>query len=136
MENASKALAIAGGVLIAIITIGFLVKSFSTINEFQMSQLSQEEQEQLIAFNEQYTKYLNQYVYGTEVITLQNRYENDKLVKVILAPGSEQPTMKDNHYEYISEEGGKGYYSNKVKYYKCTGITYDEDNRKSKFYNF
>lgn len=79
MENAAKALVIAGGVLIALVTIGVLVDSFSTTSQFQMSQLSQQEQEQLIAFNEQYTKYANQYVYGTDVITVANMSLNNNM---------------------------------------------------------
>ena len=110
MENASKALLIAGSILIALITIAVLVRSFTNISEFQMSKLSEEEQEQLIAFNEQYTKYLNQYVYGTEVASLKNRYENDKIVEVkVLPDDTAVPTG-------IGEQ---------TKYYKCIGITYD-----------
>lgn len=78
MENASKALLMAGGVLIAIITIALLVRSFNTISIFQKAKLSEEAQAQLVAFNEQYTKYLNQYVYGTEVITVINKSLNNK----------------------------------------------------------
>ena len=78
MENASKALLMAGGVLIAIITIALLVRSFGTISMFQKVKLSEEEQAQLIAFNEQYTKYLGQYMYGTEVITVINKSLNNK----------------------------------------------------------
>lgn len=111
MENASKALLIAGGVLIALITIGLLVRSFSTISDFQMSKLSQEEQEELIAFNEQYTKYANQYVYGTEVRSLINKYDNDKLVKVEV-DGEVPPTFV----------GGE------TKYYKCTEVIFDNNN--------
>ena len=108
MENASKALLMAGGVLIAIITIALLTRSFSSISEFQEVRLSEEEQAQLLAFNEQYTKYLNQYIYGTEVRTLINKYENDKKVKVIVE-GALPPT-------------GVG---QDTKYYKCIGIGYD-----------
>lgn len=82
MENASKALLIAGSILIALITIAVLVRSFANISEFQMSQLSEEEQEKLIAFNEQYTKYLNKYVYGTEVITALNRSLDNTQYKI------------------------------------------------------
>lgn len=78
MENASKALLMAGGILIAIITIALLVRSFSTIGIFQKAQLSEEEQAQLVAFNEQYTKYLNEYMYGTEVITVINKSLNNR----------------------------------------------------------
>ena len=108
MENASKALLMAGGVLIAIITIALLTRSFSSISQFQKNRLSEEEQAQLLAFNEQYTKYLNRYVYGTEVRTLINKYENDKKVKVII-DGTLPPT-----------EVGQD-----TKYYKCTEIDYD-----------
>lgn len=119
MENASKALLIAGGVLMAIVIIGALVSSLTTVKSFQMSQLSEEEQEQLIAFNEQYTKYLNQYVYGTEVITLQNKYYNDKQVQVIL---------DDSELSVYDEE--KETYSSDIKYYKCTNITYNNNTGK------
>ena len=123
MENASKALLIAGGVLIALITIALLVRSFSSISSFQKFQLDEEEQAQLLAFNGQYSKYLNQYVYGTEVLSLQNKYKNDKLVSVNLTEGSEQPTMTENQYKYDEESNN---YSNQTRYYKCTAIGYDE----------
>lgn len=73
MENASKALIMASGILLAIVLIAAFINSLSTVNSLQMSQYSEEEQEELIAFNEQYTKYVGQYVYGTEVITIINK---------------------------------------------------------------
>lgn len=78
MENASKALLMAGGILIAILILTLVVRSFTTISIFQKSRLSEEEQEQLVEFNEQYTKYLGQYVYGTEVITVINKSLDSK----------------------------------------------------------
>ena len=72
MENASKALLIAGGVLISLIIIAVGLKTYSSIGSFQKAKISEEEQERLIAFNERFTKYLGQYVYGTEVITITN----------------------------------------------------------------
>lgn len=111
MENAAKALMIAAGILIAIIIISVLVSTFSTMNSFQMSQLSEEDRQQLIAFNEQYTKYVNQYVYGTEVRTLMNKFENDNMVRVnVLPSGTIPPTS-------IGDE---------VQYYKCLGVTYND----------
>jgi len=110
MENASKALLMAGGVLIAIITIALLVRSFNTISIFQQAKLSEEEQAQLVAFNEQYTKYLNQYVYGTEVRTLINKYENDGMVEVL------PKSLKRTAPVGVGED---------TKYYKCTSIGYN-----------
>ena len=73
MENATKALLISGGVLIAIIILTVLVKTYSKIGMFQKQQLSKEEAEQIEEFNKDYTKYAGQYVYGTEVITIINK---------------------------------------------------------------
>lgn len=108
MENASKALLMAGGILIAILIIALLVRSFTTVRTFQIERLSEEEQAQLLAFNEQYTKYLGQYVYGTDVATLDNKFKNDGLVKV-LPEGLDLPTG-------IGQD---------TRYYKCTGVGYD-----------
>ena len=108
MENASKALIMAGGILIAILIIGLLVNSFTNVSDLKQTQLSEEEQAQIIAFNERYTKYLGQYVYGTEVATLKNKYNNDKLVEVL-------PTD-------LTVPTGVG---QDTRYYKCTAIGYD-----------
>lgn len=78
MENATKALLMAGGVLISIIIITLLVKTYGNIGAFQKEQISIEEAERIEAFNKEYTKYEGQYVYGTEVITVINRSANDE----------------------------------------------------------
>lgn len=121
MENASKALAMAGGILIAIIIIALLVRSFTTIGIFQKAQLSEEEQAQLVAFNEQYLKYLGQYVYGVEVRTLINKYENDRKYKndhkvEVVIEGTEPPTA-------VGQD---------TKYYKCEGVEYNSEGRINK----
>ena len=123
MENAARALMIAAGILIAILIISVLVSTFTKMNSFQMSKLSEEEQQQLIEFNEQYTKYVNQYVYGIDVLTMQNKYANDGKVEVYLTPDSEQPDIEDNKYK---EDEETGEYSNKTRYYKCIGVEYDD----------
>ena len=123
MENAAKALMIAAGILIAIVIISVLVSTFTKLNSFQLSKLSEEERQQIIEFNEQYTKYVNQYVYGIDVLTMQNKYANDGRVKVYLTPGSEQPDIEDNKYK---EDEATGEYSNKTRYYKCIGVEYDD----------
>ena len=45
MENATKALIIAGGILLAIITISVLLYSFNTMSWFQESEQSLDEME-------------------------------------------------------------------------------------------
>lgn len=110
MENASKALLMAGGVLIAILIIVLLVNSFTSISSLQQTKLSEEEQEKLVKFNEQYTKYAGQYVYGTEVRSVMNKSENNGFVTVIVLPkGSEPPTNigQDTQYYKCPNDGIK-----------------------------
>lgn len=104
MENASKALLMAGGILIAIILIAVLVRTFGNVSAFQKSRLTEQEQQQLKEFNEQYTKYAGQYVYGTDVITVINKILNNtehKMETVItLGDFSEPYTYKK--YKYVN----------------------------------
>lgn len=78
MENASKALLIAGGILIAIILISLLVRTYGNIGNFQRQKMTEEEIAKIEEYNKEYTKYLGKYVYGTEVITAINRALNEK----------------------------------------------------------
>lgn len=159
MENASKALLMAGGVLIAIITIGLLAKTFGVVSLFQKEQLTKEEQEQLVAFNEQYAKYLGKYVYGTEVITVINKsldnkthtiktiikfndgYEYNKKEwnknkkeyeekKIEIKPGKEMTITNENdEAQYIIDGATGNFESLARRAFKCTEIEYDSYNR-------
>ena len=86
MDNASKALLMAGGVLVALIIIAILARTYTNISKIQQTQLTAEEEAELVAFNEQYTKYLNQHVYGTEVISVINKSldNNSHTLKTII----------------------------------------------------
>ncbi len=96
MENASKALLIAGGVLIAIILISLLVRTYGNIGTFQRQRMTEEEIEKIEEYNKEYTKYLGQYVYGTEVITAINSALNNKEyeIKVYIEFRTEPYTYK------------------------------------------
>jgi len=115
MENASKALLMAGGILIALITIAVLVRTFANISEFQLSRLSEEEQEQLVAFNEQYTKYLNKYVYGTEVITALNRSLDNTQYKITAKIKFINNYEYDGYKEYTTPDGHKYWEKEKIQ---------------------
>lgn len=126
MENASKALMMAGGVLIAMLIIALLVRSLGSVAVFQMAQLTEEEQKQLMEFNQKYTKYLNEYVYGNEVLTLLNKYDHDIVYTpeyaVEVEIDGDTPTRNDNNYTYNAETNS---YGNETRYYKCTKIEYN-----------
>ena len=73
MENASKALLMAGGILIALLVIGALLLMFNQLSEYQKSSSDLVETEQLAKFNEQFTQYERDDLLGTELISLVNK---------------------------------------------------------------
>lgn len=72
MENASKALMMAGGMLIAVMVISLLVLFFNNIREWQGIDDSGEELEQMVEFNKQYEVYARN-VYGSELLSIANK---------------------------------------------------------------
>lgn len=73
MENASKALVIAGGVLIAIMLVGLILYARSSISEYQNSKLELDRVENVSKFNEQFSQYDRKDVAGYEIISLANK---------------------------------------------------------------
>ena len=150
MENASKALLMAAGILIAIILISLLVAMYKGVSLFQKQQVSQEDAARIEKFNSFYTKYAGKYVYGTEVITVINQTVNNKASNAVTV----EVTMNDD-YTYtigkvtytakkitvntntvitstgsyttkIDKKNLKAVDSNlKTRAFQCTGITYD-----------
>lgn len=76
MENASKALVIAGGILLAIMTLSLLVYMTGSTSRMAQAQDEKKAAEQLVAFNNQYEAYNKRVMYGTDLITLVNKAIN------------------------------------------------------------
>ena len=72
MENASKALIIAGGVLISLLVISLLVLTFNGISNYQKSLQSQEATEQAVDFNKNFEGYNRKTLYGSDIISIAN----------------------------------------------------------------
>lgn len=72
MENASKALLMAGGVLIALIVIGLVVMAFNGISNYYQQQETQKAVGQSVDFNIQFEAYNRNVVYGSEIYSLAN----------------------------------------------------------------
>jgi|GEM_PF-1899070 hypothetical protein len=70
MENASKALLIAGGVLIAILIVSVLVVTLNIVNSNQRTREKALVTEQLAEFNQKYEAYNKKALRGTDIITL------------------------------------------------------------------
>lgn len=73
MENASRALLIAGGVLFTMLIVGVIVFARDRFSEYYSSQSLIKEVEDTAEFNKQFTNYEKQKVTGNELISLINK---------------------------------------------------------------
>lgn len=79
MENASKALLMAGGILIALLIVAVLVYSFGNMGQYVSNEEKKQQTEQLSAFNNQYESYNRNLLRGTDVISVINKViDNNK----------------------------------------------------------
>lgn len=83
MENAAKALEIAGGILLAVIIMALIVYFFSNIGVFPQQEETMESAEQLSKFNLEYEVYEKSAMYGVDVISCLNKAKsnNDKYIE-------------------------------------------------------
>lgn len=73
MENASKALVMAGGVLIAIMVLATLMYMMQNTASYKTQTEEQQKIEQIAKFNKEYESYNKSLLRGTEVVTLINK---------------------------------------------------------------
>ena len=72
MENASKALIMAGGVLISLMVVGLLVLFYNNLSGMQKIKTDSETEQQAAEFNKQYDVYARD-VYGSEILSIANK---------------------------------------------------------------
>lgn len=73
MENATKALLMAGALLISILVVGLLVIGYRSISDYQQSSSSLKKDQQLSSFNQGFAQYVRKDLVGTDVISLVNK---------------------------------------------------------------
>ena len=79
MENASKALIIAGEVLIAMLVISLLVLFYNNIKELSQTKEMVDLSEQAVEYNKQYDVYYRDNLYGSDILSLANKiYDYNK----------------------------------------------------------
>ena len=79
MENASKALLIAGGILLAILILGLLALLLSSLSSNQLAEEKKTEAKQLQEFNQQWEAYNKKALFGSEIITVVDKaIQNNK----------------------------------------------------------
>lgn len=118
MENASKALLIAAGILIGIIIITIIVYGYNQISSYYNTKEQAIETEQLVAFNKQFIGYNRDNVRGSDLLSLVNKiidynvekmnYVNDEKIEIlIIIPKMPDESNKDFYYKYDTNYASK-----------------------------
>ncbi len=119
MENASKALLIAGGVLLSMMILALVVYVGTSMGDMAESQDRKKAAEQLAEFNRGYEVYNKTRMYGTDVLTVFNKAkdENDYSIEI---------TAIDENGNNISIQNNHDF---KISVFKCVEeeIGYDNE---------
>lgn len=73
MENATKALIIAGSVLLSIIVLSIFMLMVNSLTDYQQAQNKMEQTQDVISFNNQFQGYMRDEVAGTDVLSVINK---------------------------------------------------------------
>lgn len=121
MENASKALLMAGGILIAVLIIGLLVYMFNSSSQLFKTSEDIEQLEQIVAFNKEYEAYNRKLMRGTDIVSIINKANSNNTKYELL------PEYKISvEFELIEE---LGYIKKEVEKDGKTIIIIDKGNR-------
>ena len=142
MENATKALIIAGGMLIAMLIVGLLTWGYTQLRSLQQRNVEEEERQQIVDFNERFEAYNKKVVRGYQMISLANlvydtntRFAEDdgyENVTIIVNGLSSEDAEEEDLVNYIQT-----YYDTmtsneknalKQLYFECKGVEYDSRN--------
>ena len=97
MENASKALIMAGGMLLAILIVSLLVYAWSLFSKYQSSQDDLTDIEDTAKFNEQFTNYQRDKVKGYEILSLVN-----KVIDYNYRKTNAEGAQNDEKYKFVT----------------------------------
>ncbi len=122
MENASKALIIAGSVLIAIIIIGALILMFNSLSNYQDTKVQNTREAQVLEFNNQYETYIRKDVRGSDLYSLLSRVVDYNRRKSEAATGTDE----GQNFKYQPMTVNLSFGNNNTYLEK---FTYDEEKR-------
>ena len=96
MENASKALLMAGGILIGVLILALMVTLFIRSQDITKSYEETKQSEAVQQFNVNFTKYLGQKLTIHQVVTICNFANNNEIHKVTVNKLYKFSDIKDN----------------------------------------
>lgn len=126
MENASKALLMAGGILLALLIIGALVIFFTNLADYNNSTDASVKQSQIAEFNNQFEPYNKDDLTLMELKSVYNKIINNN---------SNYPEYNISSnitevYPDINKEFGEIPERHKIEYvFSCTNVSYSKEGR-------
>lgn len=159
MENATKAFLIAGGVLIALITLSIFVFSYNQLNWYQNLENDAKDEQLIQKYNVEFEAFNKKIMYGTDIISVLNKaishndtknaqYGNEYFINVVVSieeinyGKGYDDTIKNKTYslQQISSIEKDGllkessdsesiFYNFKKATFTCTGISYNDAGR-------
>lgn len=140
MENASKALLIAGGVLIALIIMSLLVVTFTKIGDYQKSQSTSSKESELAKFNRDFERYTEGEIKGVDIVSLINKIHdyNTKKESILGGDSATDSTAIDYNIKMELTVSGLDAFNTKYAYkgdtsndqlFKQGSFTYNSTNR-------
>ena len=127
MENASKALLMAGGILIVLLILSSLVIFFTNLAEYQTNQDNSKLATQIAEFNDQYEPYNKENLTLMELKTVYNKILNNNQKADTDADNIE--TNIPDIYKNITSWSNIAQDTKKTIRFNCTGIEYRSDGR-------
>lgn len=133
MENASKALLMAGGIFIALMIIGSIIMLFTNLSDYQSNQDELELTSQIAEFNNQYEPYMKEDLSLMELQSVYNKIlDNNKQAE---QSGTEDDKIKTNIGDYITDSWSNiSTNDKKTKRFKCSDSKYRSDGRIKEIY--
>ena len=118
MENASKALLIAGGVLIALIIMSLLVVAFTKIGDYQKAQSEGSRDSQLAEFNRDFERYTEDDIRGVDIVSLINKIHdyNTKQKRITSGDTTTDSTSVDYNIKMQLTVSGLSAFNTKYAY--------------------
>jgi len=151
MENASKALIIAAGVLLALILLGTFIYLFGQMSQVAREQDRVELMEQISEFNKQYESYQRNLLRGVDIASVCNKAKsyneknkrqdiNEEIHVYVTLISDWDDFSKNTRYKMTDDDGpdwdnirnndSDSFYTFKIKYFKCDKIEYSKDTGK------
>lgn len=124
MENASKALLMAAGILIGVLLLALLVTLFSSARSLSNQYEATKKSEAIQQFNVNFTKYLGQELTIHQVVTICNfaKKENNKIKEVTITSGGKSNVdIKGDVKKYLEDNESLKKYELKINSYSEEG---------------